>query len=177
MGGADARLLQSDTQFSYFRRNEGHHMQESSSDFIVEALTDLWMHQNSLMWDRLNTLGVLQVGFLGGVYAVSTEKWAAPLVLWAMAALVFLTLTLWHRSDIDRCVRDKHGDRLRLMGVEVGLDMTDQSDLERWAKASYLARLFNHLHSKVYFSIIYVAIMIFDSAAAIVLAFRPYWHS
>jgi hypothetical protein len=26
-----------------------------------EILTDLWMHQNSLMWDRLNTLGVLQI--------------------------------------------------------------------------------------------------------------------
>ena len=148
----------------------------SDSDITNKALVDLWMHQNRLMWDRLNTLGILQIAMLGAAYGLSAEQWSAPLIFYTLVSLVAYTITLWHRSDVDRCVREKHSLKLKKMGLDVRLDLTNEDDMKLWDDASYLAPYLKHFGSKFYMSIIFGSFIIFDLGAEAVLMYRASLH-
>ena len=55
-------------------------MDDRSPETLLKAYTDLWMHQNKLMYDRYQTLYLIQGGFLALTYYLQSNKALALIV-------------------------------------------------------------------------------------------------
>jgi hypothetical protein len=61
-----------------------------------------FLHQNNLMWNRLQTVGVIQIGILGAGYKLRTIPPLAYITLCFGAILTFLVLLLFNRDNFYR---------------------------------------------------------------------------
>ena len=99
------------------------------TDTLLKAYTDLWMHQNKLMYDRYQTLYLIQGGFLALTYYLQSNK-ALALTVLALAILFSLIVFSWAYDDMR--LRDDH----RLEMLKYGVDPTVAPiDYQRRAEA------------------------------------------
>jgi hypothetical protein len=89
-----------------------------SPDFEAEARLDLWIHQNQLIWSRLQWFAISQVTMVSAAYTLS--QWLITIGLGLVTILA--TLALMHITDVDRVIRNKYRDELKTYGISVGID-------------------------------------------------------
>jgi hypothetical protein len=94
-------------------------------DIVVKPLVDLWTHQNSLMWSRIQLLSALQGAALVANYALKHPFASIGICL----AAIFFTLYLNYIWEADRLVRNSYRDRLDRLGFTVTLDPDERSRL------------------------------------------------
>ena len=75
---------------------------------ICKLHLDLWMHQNSLMWSRLQTLGFVQAGFLALAYSLWKDASLKEYALWACLLAILATFGLGIIMWTDRHLRNIH---------------------------------------------------------------------
>ena len=131
----------------------------------AKILSDLWIHQNRLMWDRLQLLAILQAAFLGAAYTLHVKNWPVAVFFVCLFAIV-ISAALMHTANIDRAIRDKHRDKLLNLGIEVRLQFDNPDDMKRHDDASWGQVRFN---SKYYIVAIFVFAMAADAAAMFIL--------
>lgn len=90
-----------------------------TADARCKAHLDLWMHQNTLMWGRIQTLIIVQGAYFGVAFFTS-EKSLRGLLWLAFVATVIFTIALYVICFTDRKVRNWHRQRL----IEYGIDPT-----------------------------------------------------
>lgn len=88
-----------------------------------KPLTDLWMHQNNLMWSRVRLLAGLQASALVSNYVLKDRAASFALCVAAAAATAFLI----YISDVDREIRDHYRGRLKKLNFKVGLDAGERT--------------------------------------------------
>lgn len=64
--------------------------------------TSYFLHQDNLYWNRLQTLGVIQIAVLSGAYALKNDKIFAGLILILGVVLSLLTFFLLKRDELIR---------------------------------------------------------------------------
>ena len=84
------------------------------ADAILKAHTDLWIHHNTLMYGRYQTLAILQAGFFATANYVRLNP---SLVLLTLSLAVALTLLLFIYIGSDQDIRDEHREALIRYGV------------------------------------------------------------
>jgi hypothetical protein len=135
-------------------------------DGKVKVLSDLWMHQNRRMWDRLQLAATLQAGLLGAAYFLTNDKWPTLTIVACLVAMV-ATGALIHITSVDRAIRNKYRDELISLGISVGFDRENPDDLARYNAVSF--GILNFLDSKFYVNCVLVSLMALDLAAVPVL--------
>lgn len=92
----------------------------------VKSLTDLWMHQNALMWNRIQLLSAVQAGVLASNYVL--HKGLVSIFLFLVAVISSLYLNyIW---EIDHEIRNIYGERLHKLGFDVGLTADERHALQ-----------------------------------------------
>ena len=129
-----------------------------SADALLKSTSDLWIHQNTIMWSRIQTLAILQAGFLGIGFALrALHYWALGVT--ACAFVMVLSVFLWHITIVDRRNRDIYATRLADMGFEL---------------AHQPLYMFRHSGATVYITMAFLALVATDIAAAgVILAEWP----
>lgn len=108
------------------KQQEGKGQAVSPNDVaICKMHLDLWMHQNNLMWSRIQVLWFIQFGFLG----LSTYLYTAPQALdqlnisflakYAALLCAITTFGLWIVMLIDKKLRDIH--RINIESYDLGV--------------------------------------------------------
>jgi hypothetical protein len=96
---------------------------ELGSETLFKAALDIWMHQNKLMWDRLQTLSLIQIPLLGASFALATQiPSLAQFAQFAALTALGATFLLWHRTMADRHVRNRYQYILEEKNFIVGLE-------------------------------------------------------
>jgi hypothetical protein len=103
---------------------------EPSKDARLKSLTDLWIHANNLMWNRLQTLYFIQVAF----FAVASygRGSRSPLIIiaagiFALISQVYLLIVVLN----DRKFRDSYGSRVN---DEFGIDLLNYQNKSFWVR-------------------------------------------
>jgi hypothetical protein len=126
-----------------------------SAEAQLKPLTDLWMHQNNLMWSRVRLLAALQASALVANYVLKDRAASTALCVVAAAATFFLI----YISDVDRIIRDDYRERLKGFGFRIGFDRA-----ERVSRRTHIAGF--HIRTSVTASItlrvIFWAMMVCD---------------
>jgi hypothetical protein len=130
----------------------------------VKSLTDLWMHQNALMWNRIQLLSAVQAGVLASNYVLHKGFVSIFLYLAAMIATLYLNY-MW---AMDHEIRNVYGIRLRDLGFDIAC-----SDEERHSlKISIVGvRVPVYLHSQISLTHIFLGIMVVDTVVFVVSLF------
>src|SRR6266705_2475026 len=77
----------------------------------IDRCINLWIHQNTLLWGRLQTLSALQVAVIGGWYLLfSGHHFIWALLLSALG--IFLSLCVYLLICADLALRDKFREEL-----------------------------------------------------------------
>jgi hypothetical protein len=92
---------------------------------FIKPLVDLWMHQNQIMWSRVQLLIALQGAVLTANYALAHKGASIALCVAAVLASLYL-IYIW---GLDRLVRDKYRDKLKDYGFEIGLTADERKRL------------------------------------------------
>jgi len=91
----------------------------------VKSLTDLWMHQNALMWNRIQLLSAVQAGVLASNYVLHRGLVSFFLFLVAIISTLYLNY-IW---EVDREIRNIYSIRLRKLGFDVGLSADERRSI------------------------------------------------
>jgi hypothetical protein len=142
-------------------------MQEITPDTKAKILSDLWMHQNRRMWDRLQLAATLQAGLLGVGYLLRKLDVAAMPQLASVAAGI-ATAALIHITAVDRAIRDKYRDALKCYGLSIGFTRGHPDDDKRYKEASLGSLVF--LDSRFYVNTILVALILLDLIAFVIFS-------
>jgi len=130
----------------------------------VKSLTDLWMHQNALMWNRIQLLSAVQAGVLASNYVLHKGFVSIFLYLAAMIATLYLNY-MW---EMDHEIRNVYGGRLRDLGFDVACSEEEQNSL----KITILGfQIPVYLHSQISLTHIFWGIMAVDTAVFLVSLF------
>ena len=123
----------------------------------VKSLTDLWMHQNALMWNRIQLLSAVQAGVLAANYVLHKGLVSIFLYLAAMIATLYLNY-MW---QMDHEIRNVYGKRLH----ELGFDVTCTPEESNSLKVSIVGlQIPVYLHSQISLSHIFWGMMFVDTA-------------
>ena len=76
----------------------------SQGQMSVGDQVSLYLHQDNLMWNRLQTIGVIQIAGLGAAYSLGSQKTLCFLVVAFVVALTLLVFFLLKRDEL---IRDK----------------------------------------------------------------------
>jgi hypothetical protein len=101
----------------------------------LKPLADLWMHQNNIMWARVQTLLFMQAGFLGVGYTLWTHKLWYISVL-SLLLLISLTVSLYLIARRDRAKREKYAKVLET------LDFYIFAGQDNWGSSWYIGLAF-----------------------------------
>ena len=82
----------------------------------LKPLTDLWMHQNTLMWSRVQLLSALQAATLAGNYVLHNVAASFDLFITEVIATLYLNY-IW---EVDREIRNSYNSRLNELGFKIG---------------------------------------------------------
>lgn len=130
----------------------------------VKSLTDLWMHQNALMWNRIQLLSAVQAGVLASNYVLHKGFVSIFLYLAGMIATLYLNY-MW---EMDHEIRNVYGARLRDLGFDVACTAEEQHSL----KISIMGiRIPIYLHSQISLTHIFLGIMVVDTIVFLVSLF------
>jgi hypothetical protein len=84
---------------------------------IRKSYLDLWMHQNNLMWGRLQTLYIVQGAYFG---VASFARGDVALLQIALLVVIVLSISISLIISSDRKIRNAH----RISLLKVGIDPT-----------------------------------------------------
>ena len=130
----------------------------------VKSLTDLWMHQNALMWNRIQLLSAVQAGVLASNYVLHKSV----VSIFLFIAAVISTLYLNYMWEVDHEIRNFYGARLRKLGFEVGLTADERHQM----KINIVGfRLPLYLHSQISLTAIFWGMMIVDTSVFVTSLF------
>jgi len=126
----------------------------------VKSLTDLWMHQNALMWNRIQLLSAVQAGVLASNYVLHRGLVSFFLFLVAIISTLYLNY-IW---EVDREIRNIYSIRLRKLGFDVGLS----ADERRSIRISLIGiKLPIYLSSQISLTGIFWGILVVDTCVFI----------
>ena len=89
-----------------------------------------YMHQNSLMWGRLNHCLTVQIVSIGGAYAVKSMYFTPTLLL--LGAFISITLILMFNRD--RQIRDAHAILVRELAASIDKETGEDIGSVFWIK-------------------------------------------
>jgi hypothetical protein len=121
----------------------------------VKSFTDLWMHQNALMWNRIQLLSAVQAGVLASNYVLHKGIVSIFLFLAAMIS----TLYLHYMWKMDHEIRNIYGLRLHDLGFEVGPTTEECHSLNVYIIG---CRLPIYLHSQISLTAIFWGVILVD---------------
>jgi hypothetical protein len=136
-----------------------------SPDFEAEARLDLWIHQNQLIWSRLQWFAISQVTMVSAAYTLS--QWLITIGLGLVTMIA--TLALMHITNVDRVIRNKYRDELKMYGISVGIDPQQSTADSKRYEAGSLSWL-KPLTSHFYLTGIFLFAIAFDVIAFTYLA-------
>jgi len=134
---------------------------------VCKLHLDLWLHQNSLMWGRVQTLWFVQAGFLALAQVLSQEPSRQRYALWACVLCALATFGLGVVMWTDRQLRDIHRKSIEAFNLNVFPASTSQTPLGRDRGQSVIEPAF-HLF-------IFVIFIFVDLLAASVLGLPEPW--
>lgn len=140
----------------------------ADANTVAKIMSDLWIHQNRRMWDRLQLAATLQAGLLGAAYLLQTFKLTTLLILTCGFAML-ATAALIHISSVDRAIRNKYRDELKKLGVHIGFDRDNPEDKKRYDGASFGLAF---LDSQFYMNSVFLSLIGLDAVALGVLLYR-----
>ena len=82
-------------------------MNNQSNKLSPSDVLSYCIHQDSLMWSRLQTIGVVQVGALSAAYALQCEKWLSLSIILLGIMLTLLVFFLLKRDELVRTANEK----------------------------------------------------------------------
>ena len=86
--------------------------ESSKSAPLRSELFSFFLHQDNLMWNRLQTLGVVQIGALSSAYGLRTTRWLSLCTLVLGFFLTLLIFFLLKRDELIRMKIEKQHDQL-----------------------------------------------------------------
>lgn len=106
-----------------------------------KELLDSWLHQNNLVWSRLQTLSALQVAVIVGWGALISEH--AERALAAAILGTALSWLIWRAIDCDLGARFEIDKKIQDIGLELPFRPTDPRD--RAAKSGRGTRIIGRI--------------------------------
>ena len=100
-------------------RDESKHV-ESSKLLSQSELLLFFLHQDNLMWSRLQTMGVVQIGAISSAYALRSTRWLSLSILFLGTVLTLLIFFLMKRDELMR------------MRIEEQLEALDYRVYRKW---------------------------------------------
>jgi hypothetical protein len=97
-------------------------MKPPSADALLKAYADLWMHHNRLMYDRYQTLYLIQAGFLALAFYLQGNRELAIVVL---VAEILFSLIVFSWAYDDMRLRNLHRHEMLKLGVDPTLAPPD----------------------------------------------------
>ena len=139
-------------------------MKTIEPDTHAKILSDHWIHQNGLMWGRLHTVIISQIGLLGAAYTLSSLGWKGlafgGCVLAAIASVALIQI-----SHHDRRVRDKYRVELKQFGVHLSIDFNDPAQAAKHQDSPLSIKFFD---AKSYMKVVLFIFGLLDVFAAVV---------
>ncbi len=74
----------------------------SSKSLSKSELLLFFLHQDNLMWSRLQTMGVIQIGAISSAYALRSTRWLSLSILFFGIVLTLLLFFLMKRDELMR---------------------------------------------------------------------------
>ena len=87
-------------------------MNNSSSKLPDNDTMSFILHQDNLMWNRLQTIGVIQIGALSAAYGVRNVTWLSLCILALGIILTILIFFLLKRDELQRMKIEKEFKKL-----------------------------------------------------------------
>jgi len=134
---------------------------------VCKLHLDLWLHQNTLMWGRVQTLGFVQAGFLTLAYTLWREESLKKYAVWACLLGVLVTFGLGVVMWTDRWLRNLHREPIEAFGLNLYPASTSNTPISEDLGASVIEPAFHFL--------IFLAFIIIDLLAASVLGLPEPW--
>jgi len=137
---------------------------EAKKDSVCKLHLDLWLHQNTLMWSRVQTLWFVQGGFLALANLMRIEKELRQ-AQWICVICVVATFGLWVVMWTDRNLRNIHRISIEKFELDLHPASVDQIDLREDKGTIYVEPLFH--------AAIFLVFITMDLAAAHVFGMPP----
>lgn len=134
---------------------------------ICKLHLDLWMHQNTLMWSRVQTLSFVQAGFLALANSLATNEKLKGYATWACLICTLVTFGLGIVMWTDRHLRNIHRASVESFDLKLHPASTAQTSLSTDYGAKFIEPAFHVL--------IFVMFMFLDLLAARVLGLAVPW--
>lgn len=81
---------------------------ETSKSLSPSNLFSYFLHQDNLMWNRLQTIGVIQIGALGSAYGLASTQWLSLSILVLATILTLVIFFLLKRDELIRIKIEIH---------------------------------------------------------------------
>jgi hypothetical protein len=116
--------------------------QKPPNDKLPGHLLSLWIHQNTILWGRLQTIGVIQVAVVAGWYSLFDGKRYAYAALATLlgAALSFAVYVL-----VDCDLEWRRDIKKRLVALEPDIFPKDVGGISGWVVIKAIAKGFWYL--------------------------------
>ncbi len=143
-----------------------------TDDYAVRATVcklhlDLWLHQNTLMWSRVQTLYFVQAGFLALAHVLSENPKYSQYALWPCLLAVVATIGLGIAMWTDRQLRNIHRTSIETYKLDLYPASTAQKPLSEDFGSSFIEPTF-HLS-------IFLVFVVVDLLAASALGLPAQW--
>ena len=116
--------------------------QDEAKEKLIDRLSIFWMHQNELLWGRLQTIAVIQAGVLAGWYYLtfSDNGIFAPFLAFCLTSLGFiLSREVKELIECDLDHRRYHSDMLKELDKNLFLK---REGTHGWKRIKFISGLF-----------------------------------
>ncbi len=99
-----------------FAMDERSKQQQDADLAVCKMNLDLWIHQNNLMWSRIQSLSLSQAGFFAlASFVKSNRNLSMTICVVAVASVIALALNMIG----DKLIRDQHRKSIERLGFDV----------------------------------------------------------
>jgi hypothetical protein len=141
--------------------------EEAKRATICKLHLDMWMHQNTLMWSRLHTLWLVQVGFLALAHFLSQKPESLQFARWSCALCILTTFGLGIVMWTDRQLRNIHRQSIESFKLGLYPASTSEADFDKDFGRSFIEPAF---HLSIFFTF-----LVIDFLAAYVFGLPTPW--
>ena len=139
---------------------------------LYQSLVQHKIHQDQLLWSRVQIVHAVQVGVLAGGFALHFAWGHSFLGGWLLVSGGLLTLFLFFLTLGDYADMKVNEDIMKELAERLlPSDMKDEKKKIRWTDEEVWHRRFLHGHNMIYASIILFVVVDFISGACLLL--RP----
>ena len=122
----------------------------------LKPLNDLWMHQNTLMWSRIQLLSVLQGAALATNYLLHNTIVSVAVFIVVVLATLYLNY-IW---EVDREIRNSYRERLDKLGFKVCLTDNERREIHIHIIG---IRVPANLHARISLTMIFWGMLVVDA--------------